>query len=171
TFLRGFTNRPPASITELPFWGFRRGGWLRLRLGWPLGFSPPFSLCITHVFPGGCTHLSPFSFWSFRCSGWFRAATREHGPEFGNLSVDAQLLLFKTFDGGSQDFRSKLLRHVNQSNSLDEVRRDHCTSATNLPHTRRHLRIFGICGESPLRDESKLTSQIWRNGVVPFRQC
>src|ERR1019366_10721805 len=22
-----------------------------------------------------------------------------------------------------------------------------------------------------LRDDSKLTSQIWRNGVVPFRQC
>jgi hypothetical protein len=130
-----------ASGTELPFWGFGRGGWLRLRLGWLLGFSPPFPLCITDAFPGGCTQLSPFAFWTFRCSGWFRTATREHGPEFGNLSVDAQLLLFKTFDGGSQDFRSKLLcRHVNQSNSLDDVRRDHCTSATNLPHARRHLR-------------------------------
>ena len=110
TFLRGFTNRPPASITELPFWGFGRGGWLRLRLGWPLGVSPPFPLGITHAFPGGCTHLSPFAFWACRCSGWFRAATREHGPEFGNLSVDAELLLFKTFDGGSQDFR--LVRRI-----------------------------------------------------------
>jgi hypothetical protein len=32
-----------------------------------------------------------------------------------------------------------LCRHVNQSNSLDDVPRDHCTSATNLPHTRKHL--------------------------------
>src|ERR1035441_3126635 len=64
TFLRGFTNRPSASGTELPFAlrGFGRGGWLRLRLRWSLGVSPPFPLGITDAFPGGCTQLSPFGF-------------------------------------------------------------------------------------------------------------
>ena len=55
-----------------------------------------------------------------RC-GWLGTTTGEHGPEFGNLSVDTEPLLFKTFDGSSQDFRCEGFRHVNQSNSIDVV--------------------------------------------------
>jgi hypothetical protein len=38
----------------------------------------------------------------------------EHGPEFSNLSVDTELLLFKTFDGGVDDFGCEfVLGHKN----------------------------------------------------------
>ena len=68
------------------------------------GFSPPFPLCVTHALPGGGTPLPPFAFWSFRRGGGRRGRACQHLAEFGNLSVDTKLLLFKTFDGGVDDF-------------------------------------------------------------------
>jgi hypothetical protein len=67
-------------------------------------------LCVTDALPGGCTHLSPFAFWNIRRSGCLAAATGEHGPEFSNLRVDTELLLFKTSDGGVDDFGSEFVR-------------------------------------------------------------
>ena len=133
--LCGFSNRPSACGTEFPLAlrGFGRGGWLRRRLGWLLGFSPPFPLCVTNALPCGGTYLSRFSFWKFRRRGWFRPASVQHGPEFGNLRVDMPLLFLEAENGGVDDFRRELLcRHPNQSNSLNGSRNDHCTS-TNLP--------------------------------------
>jgi hypothetical protein len=53
--------------------------------------------------------------WSgIRRSGWFGVATGQHGSEFGNFSVDLELLLFKTKYGGLDDFGSQFVRgHIN----------------------------------------------------------
>ena len=69
-----------------------------------LGFSPPFPLGVTDALPGGGTHLAPFAFWNFRCGGGRRGSAGQHLAEFGNLSIDTELLLFKTLDGGVDDF-------------------------------------------------------------------
>src|ERR1700730_4416493 len=111
--LSSFSNCPSACGTELPLAprSFGYGGWLRR----PLGFSPPFPLCIADPLPGGGTHLSPFAFWSLRRS-WFGTATGEHGPDSGNLIVYPALLSFEAFDGGGKDFSSVLMcGHLNQS--------------------------------------------------------
>jgi hypothetical protein len=90
-----------ASGAELPL----RFGSLRRDRRWSLrGLSPPFPLCVTDALPGGGTHLPPFAFWTSRRGGGRRGTTGEHGPEFGYLSIDTELLLFKTYDGGGDDF-------------------------------------------------------------------
>ena len=39
----------------------------------------------------------------------------EHLAEFGNLSIDSELLLFKTYDGSIEDFGGEFVgRHKNQ---------------------------------------------------------
>jgi hypothetical protein len=76
-------------------------------------------LCIPNALPSSGTHLSPFTFLDLRRSNWFRRAPEEHGPEFSNLSVDTELLLFKAFDGGDEDLGSEFVcRHVNSTISL-----------------------------------------------------
>src|ERR1035437_4128171 len=81
----------------------------RRRLSLLLGFSPSFPLCITDALPGGGTHLSPFAFWNFRRSGWLGTATEEHGPEFGNLSVDVPLPFLEAENGGGNDLGCQFL--------------------------------------------------------------
>jgi hypothetical protein len=42
----------------------------------------------------------------------------EHLTEFGNLSIDTELLLFKSFDGGGDDFGGEFVSgHKNQYGS------------------------------------------------------
>jgi hypothetical protein len=72
-------------------------------------------LCITDALPGGGTHLSPFAFWNFRRSGWLGTATEEHGPEFGNLSVDVPLPFLEAENGGGNDLGCQFCWHVNLS--------------------------------------------------------
>jgi hypothetical protein len=43
-------------------------------------------------------------------SGVTTGLTGQHGPEVCDLSVDAKLLLFKTFDGGVNDLGSEFVR-------------------------------------------------------------
>jgi hypothetical protein len=62
-------------------------------------------LGVTDALPSGGTQLSPFAFWSLQRSGWVRGGACQHLAEFGNLSVDMELLLFKALDGGGEDFR------------------------------------------------------------------
>src|ERR1035441_5629639 len=89
--LCGSCNRPPASGAMFPrtLRYFGRGDWLRRALR----LSPAFPLCVTDTFPGSGAQLSTFAFWNLRRSDWLRATTGQHGPEFGNLSVDTELLL------------------------------------------------------------------------------
>jgi hypothetical protein len=73
-------------------------------------------LSIANALPSGGTHFSPFPFWSFWRSDWLGTATREHGSQFLDLCINSSLLLFETFDGGSQDFGAELLwRHLYHS--------------------------------------------------------
>jgi hypothetical protein len=69
-----------------------------------VGLSPPFPLGVTHAFAGGGTHLPPLAFWTFWRGGGLRAATGEHGPEFGNLNVYPPLLFFEAYNGGIEYF-------------------------------------------------------------------
>src|ERR1035437_1699661 len=89
---------------SLRLWG------LRSERRWSfLGLSPPFPLGVTDALPGGGTHLSPPASWNFRRGGWGRGGAGQHFAEFGNLSVDTELLLFKALDGGSDDFGGKFV--------------------------------------------------------------
>src|ERR1035437_7350936 len=90
----------------------------RRRLSLLLGFSPSFPLCITDALPGGGTHLPPFAFWEFRRGGGRAGTAFEHLAEFGNLSIDTELLLFKALDAGVDDFGGEFVRgHKNQYGS------------------------------------------------------
>src|ERR1019366_7347479 len=61
---------------------------------------------------------SSSAFWEFRRGGGLRGTTMEHGAEFGDLGIDAELLLFKTYDGGGDDFGCEFVRgHKNQYGS------------------------------------------------------
>jgi hypothetical protein len=76
----------------------------------PLGYRPSFPLGIADALPGGGAHLPSFALENLRRGAWFRTATVQHGPELGNLSVETDLLLFKTCDGGADDFGSEIVR-------------------------------------------------------------
>jgi len=79
-------------------------------------------LSVTNAFPGGSTHLPAFGCCRFRRGGSLGTATEEHVAEFGNLRVDSELLLFKTFDRCGDDFGSECsCGHMNQSDSIGFV--------------------------------------------------
>ena len=48
----------------------------------------------------------------FRRDDWLAIATRQHGPEFGNLGVDSGLVRFKPRNCSVDNFRRKLSWHV-----------------------------------------------------------
>jgi hypothetical protein len=106
-FLQCRDNGSPACSTQ-PAFRLCRGFGCGLRF--TLGCRPSFPLRIANALPGGCTPPSPFALCWFRRGGKLGAPTGQHGTEFGNLSVETQPLLFKTFDGGADDFGSKFMR-------------------------------------------------------------
>jgi hypothetical protein len=65
-------------------------------------------LCITDPLSSSGTQLSSLASRNFRRGGWFDTATREHGPEFRNLRVDTEFLLFKAFNSGDENLGSEL---------------------------------------------------------------
>ena len=66
-----------------------------------------FSLRFSDPGTAGGRHLPSFAPGGFGgVSGW-GMATVQDGPKFGNLTVDTEFLLFKTFDRGGQDFSSE----------------------------------------------------------------
>src|ERR1035437_410727 len=121
-FLQSGHDVCPTSLAQFSFClrrFLRRRRWQR-RLSPDLGPSPP--LGFLHPASSRCGEFPALAGWRFRCGGcgWF-AATVQHGPKFCDLSINAGLLLLKTYDGGVKYFSGEFGCWHKQSVWLDST--------------------------------------------------